>query len=76
MTANTPYTILIEGNIGSGKSTLLNHFKKFEKICVVEEPVEKWRDCGGINLLVSFIKHFLRFLNKNNKKKQNLGINV
>lgn len=49
-----PFTVLIEGNIGSGKTTFLNHFQKFDDVCLLTEPVEKWRNCGGVNLLVSF----------------------
>lgn len=47
-----PFTVLVEGNIGSGKTTFLKHFEKLQdKICVVTEPVEKWRNFDGINLL-------------------------
>ncbi|XP_016985134.1 deoxynucleoside kinase isoform X1 [Drosophila rhopaloa] len=47
-----PFTVLIEGNIGSGKTTYLNHFEKYkEDICLLTEPVEKWRNVNGVNLL-------------------------
>ncbi|XP_040159350.1 deoxynucleoside kinase isoform X1 [Anopheles arabiensis] len=46
-----PFTVFVEGNIGSGKTTFLNHFQKFNDICLLTEPVEKWRNCGGVNLL-------------------------
>jgi len=46
-----PFTVLIEGNIGSGKTTFLNHFQKYKDICLITEPVDKWRNCAGINLL-------------------------
>ncbi|XP_053683752.1 deoxynucleoside kinase isoform X2 [Sabethes cyaneus] len=47
-----PFTVFIEGNIGSGKTTFLNHFQKFKQsVCLLTEPVEKWRNCGGVNLL-------------------------
>ena len=46
-----PFTVFIEGNIGSGKTTFLNHFQKFDEVCLLTEPVEKWRNCGGVNLL-------------------------
>lgn len=47
-----PFTVLIEGNIGSGKTTFLNHFNKFQNdVCLLTEPVEKWRNCNGVNLL-------------------------
>jgi len=47
-----PYTVLVEGNIGSGKTTFLENFNKFgEDVEVLVEPVEKWRDARGHNLL-------------------------
>jgi len=47
-----PFTVLIEGNIGSGKTTYLNHFEKYKQdICLLTEPVEKWRNVNGVNLL-------------------------
>lgn len=55
-----PYTVFIEGNIGSGKTTFLNYFKKFDEVCLQAEPVEKWRDVAGVNLLVSFLKTLQR----------------
>lgn len=45
------FTVFVEGNVGSGKSTLLEHFQKYEDILVLEEPVEKWTDFYGLNLL-------------------------
>uniref|UniRef100_A0A182PKX0 Deoxynucleoside kinase domain-containing protein n=1 Tax=Anopheles epiroticus TaxID=199890 RepID=A0A182PKX0_9DIPT len=45
-----PFTVIVEGNVASGKTTFLNHFQKFDDICVLPEPVEKWRNCGGVNL--------------------------
>jgi septin family protein len=50
-----PFTVFVEGNIGSGKTTFLNHFQKFDGVCLLTEPVEKWRDCAGVNLLVSTV---------------------
>lgn len=47
-----PFTVFIEGNIGSGKTTFLNYFQKYDEVCLQTEPVEKWRDLGGVNLLV------------------------
>jgi len=49
-----PFTVCIEGNIGSGKTTFLSHFKKFDNVTVLEEPVELWRNMSGTNLLVSY----------------------
>ncbi|XP_063704731.1 deoxynucleoside kinase isoform X2 [Culicoides brevitarsis] len=48
---NKPFTVFIEGNIGSGKTTFLNHFNKYDSVCLMAEPVDLWRNCGGVNLL-------------------------
>ena len=50
-TKTRPFTVLIEGNIGSGKTTFLKHFSKFSNIEVITEPVEKWTNVKGSNLL-------------------------
>ncbi|XP_022094557.1 deoxynucleoside kinase-like [Acanthaster planci] len=49
-------TIVVEGNIGSGKSTLLNYFSQKEGIEVLPEPVHKWRNNRGQNILDLFYK--------------------
>ena len=48
-----PFTIVVEGNIGSGKSTFLNLIAKIhpDQVEIQAEPVEKWQDCQGHNLL-------------------------
>lgn len=55
-----PYTVVVEGNIGSGKTTFLQPFMESTKnslnpiselVEVTEEPVSKWRNCQGTNLL-------------------------
>lgn len=53
MSANNvkPFTVFVEGNIGSGKTTFLEHFRQFEDITLLTEPVEMWRDLKGCNLL-------------------------
>lgn len=51
-TQKKPFTVVIEGNIGSGKTTFLNYFNKFHDVEVLQEPVEKWRNVQGHNLLV------------------------
>lgn len=48
-----PFTVFVEGNIGSGKTTFLDYFNKSEDITAYAEPVNKWRDIQGHNLLVS-----------------------
>jgi len=46
-----PFTVLVEGNIGCGKTTFLQHFSKFSNVNVLKEPVERWRNVNGHNLL-------------------------
>lgn len=48
-----PFTVLVEGNVGAGKTTFLDYFARNEQYCsIFPEPVVKWRDYNGINLLV------------------------
>ncbi len=35
----------------TGKSTFLDHYSQFSNVCVLTEPVDKWRDLDGHNLL-------------------------
>ncbi|XP_037950479.1 deoxynucleoside kinase-like isoform X1 [Teleopsis dalmanni] len=57
-----PFTVLIEGNIGSGKTTFLKYFEKYEKeICLMTEPVEKWRNVKGVNLFELMYKEPYRW---------------
>ena len=58
---NKPFTVIIEGNIGSGKTTLLNYFSKYRDVEVLQEPVERWRNVEGHNLLVTFEQKFCAF---------------
>ena len=55
-----PFTVVVEGNIGSGKSTFLSHFSSKQPedqggedglVDILAEPVNKWRDVDGHNLL-------------------------
>ena len=47
----------IEGNIGAGKTTILNIIgKTFKDVSFVEEPILKWQNLGGENLLEKFYK--------------------
>lgn len=55
-----PFTVFIEGNIGAGKTTFLNHFKKYDDVRLYTEPVEKWRNVDGFNLLVIESMFFLQ----------------
>ncbi|XP_078527411.1 thymidine kinase 2, mitochondrial [Lissotriton helveticus] len=43
--------ICIEGNIASGKTTCLEYFSKTPNIEVITEPVTRWRNVHGHNLL-------------------------
>lgn len=56
MDQTKPFTVVVEGNIGSGKTTFLNHFNKFTDVEVLQEPVDKWRNVQGHNLLVIILK--------------------
>ena len=52
LVTNRPFTVVVEGNIGSGKTTFLQHFNKFsEEVEILAEPVDKWRNANGHNLL-------------------------
>lgn len=44
--------VSVEGNIGSGKSTFLSYCSTRSELATYPEPVEKWRDVRGENLLV------------------------
>merc|ERR1712117_684804 len=47
-----PFTVVVEGNIGCGKTTFLDYFSKFsDRVEVLTEPVDRWRDVNGHNLL-------------------------
>ena len=51
-----PFTVIVEGNIGSGKTTFLSHFSRHiapsnVSVDILTEPVDKWRNIEGHNLL-------------------------
>ena len=56
-----PFTVIVEGNVGSGKTTFLNRFMSSanatrknplsEHVEVIPEPVSKWQNLHGSNLL-------------------------
>merc|ERR1712029_727820 len=46
-----PFTVVVEGNIGSGKSTFLEQYASLDSVSVFSEPVDKWRNLDGNNLL-------------------------
>ncbi|XP_014664194.1 PREDICTED: thymidine kinase 2, mitochondrial-like [Priapulus caudatus] len=45
------FKVFVEGNIASGKSTFLNYFNHSPDIEIRTEPVEKWQNLHGHNLL-------------------------
>lgn len=45
--------VAVEGNIGSGKTTFLDYCAGRKNLTVHPEPIEKWRNVRGENLLVS-----------------------
>ena len=49
--ATSTTLISVEGNIGCGKSSMLAYLKQFRTVEVYPEPVEKWQNTGGANLL-------------------------
>jgi len=46
-----PFTVLVEGNTGSGKTTFLEQFQDLKDVTLAEEPVSKWQNCSGNNLV-------------------------
>lgn len=49
--ATSSYNVIIEGNIGSGKSSLINYFAINPQVVAIQEPLNKWTNIGGVNLL-------------------------
>ena len=57
-------TLSIEGNIGAGKSTLLKILQNAlgeDRIEILPEPVHKWTNCRGSNLLGTFYEDPKRY---------------
>ena len=50
-TTTTVNTITIEGNIASGKSSLLNNFANEPNMVILPEPIERWKNWRGKNML-------------------------
>lgn len=51
MTAEKPFTVFIEGNIAAGKSTLLKFLSQSRQIQCYPEPINRWENLSGHNLL-------------------------
>lgn len=45
--------VAFDGNVGAGKSTFLNYCSSKSDTIIFPEPVDKWRNLGGVNVLVS-----------------------
>ena len=58
---NGKYRIAVEGNIACGKSTMLRHLSKGANVEVHYEPVEKWQDVEGENLMTRYYSDIHRF---------------
>lgn len=85
----TKYNVIVEGNIGAGKSTLLKYFEGFEstELQTFEEPLKKWTDFHGVNLLELMYKdtptwifpfqiYSMLTLIQNHTKKLNVNVKV
>ena len=58
MSLGNQVTVSVEGNIGAGKSTLCNYIASRypNDITVLCEPIDKWQNCSGHNILDLFYK--------------------
>lgn len=48
---NNKFSICVEGNIGAGKSHMLEYFKNEPGVEIYSEPVKKWQNVHGSNIL-------------------------
>jgi len=56
------FTVAVEGNIGSGKTTFLNRFcPETDNVDVLAEPVDRWRNVRGNNLLAMMYEDPTRY---------------
>ena len=46
-----PFSFVVEGIVGAGKTTMLSAFAKYPFIDVLPEPVEKWKNLEGYDML-------------------------
>ncbi|XP_065314194.1 thymidine kinase 2, mitochondrial-like [Gordionus sp. m RMFG-2023] len=53
--------VIIEGNGGSGKSTLLNYFRDLPDVSCHPEPVKKWTNFYGNNMLDIYYRNQKRW---------------
>lgn len=53
--------IIAEGNIGAGKTSLLDRFEDNKHIDVIKEPLDKWYNTKGIDLIGEYYKDRLRY---------------
>ncbi|KAI6656784.1 hypothetical protein LOD99_16087 [Oopsacas minuta] len=55
------YRVVVEGNIACGKSTLLRHLSKVPFTEVHYEPIDRWRNIEGENLLARYYSNATRY---------------
>jgi deoxyadenosine/deoxycytidine kinase len=53
----TDFTILVEGNIASGKTSFLKVFEEVQNFEVLHEPLNKWQNVNGQDLLKSYYEN-------------------
>ena len=46
-----PFSFVVEGIVGAGKTTMLSAFAKYPYIDVLPEPIEKWKNLEGYDML-------------------------
>ncbi len=53
---NWQLSVLVEGNVGAGKSTFLKIIQKYLHVQLIHEPLDKWQNIHGENLLEYFYR--------------------
>lgn len=54
-----PLVIAVEGNIGCGRTTFLSYCRNIPNTEVQPEPIDKWTNLNGVNLMVIDIDYML-----------------
>lgn len=54
-------TIVVEGNIGCGKSTFSQYLSKNPNVEIYPEPLQRWRNVNGNNLLQMFYSNPVQY---------------
>lgn len=53
--------ICIEGNIGAGKTTLIRYLQKKTNYPILEEPIDKWINVNGVDLIKEYYSNPKRY---------------